>query len=476
MRYSCVQVSFADTYTDVCDALENNPPKLIQLLESHIILEDYIPTAFRRAYNSRFGRPHRYTLESFIRFFLLLKILGIATDTLLLNILRLSAELRRFCGFDKVPHPSLITRFRHNFQLHIHAMFNNLVEITEPICRELDAKKADYFIYDPTGVEVAVAENNPKFLNSKLQAAKKFASNNPAIDPHKLAYALLPDTAKANPFVKQQYINGHFCYAFKTGIVTNGLGIVRDIAFFDDTFRRRHPEAIAKKTDNPTLDKEIGDSVSLKPVLEDFFRAHPSFSYKTFLGDAAFDSYDNYSILRNQFHFERMCIPLNPRHSSNLPAAFDSNGTPLCPRDKTPFVFKGICRGANRSARFKWVCHKSQRIPGSARMICDCDNPCTTSSYGRCVYTYPDKNLRFYPGIPRATEHWDNLYAHRVLVERTIFSLKGPLCGAPRKSFSAATAKVDLLFAGIAQLVGVILAHAIAKPKLYKSIRKLIAA
>ena len=27
------------------------------------------------------------------------------------------------------------------------------------------------------------------------------------------------------------YINGHVCYAFKFGILTNGLGIVRDISF-----------------------------------------------------------------------------------------------------------------------------------------------------------------------------------------------------------------------------------------------------
>ena len=29
-----------------------------------------------------------------------------------------------------------------------------------------------------------------------------------------------------------------------------------------------------------------------------------------------------------------------------------------------------------------------------------------------------------YPGIPRNTEHWDNLYKHRVYIERTIFLLK----------------------------------------------------
>ena len=37
------------------------------------------------------------------------------------------------------------------------------------------------------------------------------------------------------------------------------------------------------------------------------------------------------------------------------------------------------------------------------------------------------------------------------------------------------TAKADLLFAGITQLIGVVIAHAIQKPELYKSIRKLIA-
>ncbi len=475
MRMSCVQTSLLDTYTDVCNSFENNKPELIQKLETHIILEDYIPPAFQWAYSSWFGRPRKYALESFIRFFLLLKILGVETDSLMLTILRLSAELRRFCGFDKVPHPSLLTRFRQRFKDHIQSMFDQLVEITEPICREMDPKKADYLIYDPTGIEVAVAENNPKFLNSRLQVAKKLAAKNPALEPHKLAYASLPDTAHANSFVKQQYINGHFCYAFKSGILTNGMGIVRHIAFFDEAFKRKHPEVVAKKTDDPALDKEIGDSISLEPVLEDFFNAHPQFSYRTFLGDSAFDSYDNYSMLHNKFHFQRMCIPINARNASSSSAEFDSNGTPICPRDKSPFTFAGICRGANRSARFKWVCPSSKRLSGSAKRLCDCKNPCTVSSYGRCVYTYPDKNLRLYPGIPRSTEHWRNLYAHRVLVERTIYSLKGPLCGAPRKSFSATTAKVDLLFAGITQMVGVILAHTMAKPELYKSIRKLIA-
>lgn len=475
MRKKCVQMSLLDTYNDVSSAMEENKPEFLQMLEEHIDFAKLIPLSFHLAYYLKIGRPRGYSLESLIRFFILQKILGVPSDTLLLNVLRLSQELREFCGFDKLPDPSKLSRFRHNFTGHLQNMFADLVELTEPICREIDAKKADYLIYDTTGIEANVAENNPKFLNTKLDQAKKAAKKNPEINPHALAYSLLPETAKANPLVEQQYINGHFCYAHKVGILTNGLGIVRDIAFFDEDFKTAHPEVVSKKTDNPDLDKVIGDSTSLKPVLSDFFNTHPTFSYNTFLGDSSFDSYDTYRMLRNDFNFGRMAIPVNVRNSSGGHSDFNEKGTPLCPIDKTPFVFQGICAGKNRSERFKWVCHKSEQVHGSSKRICTCETPCTDSPYGRCVYTYPDKDLRFYPGIPRDTEHWNNLYRHRVLIERTIGILKDPLGVSYRKSYSRHTAKADLLFAGMAQLLGVVIAHSINKQHLYKSIRKLIA-
>ena len=292
--------------------------------------------------------------------------------------------------------------------------------------------------------------------------------------------------------MKQQYINGHFCYAHKAGIIANGLGIVRHISFFDENFRQKHPEVVSQKTDNPvidwrelhvnvvhiryTLDKEIGDSTSLKPVLSDFFELHPHFmgNYHTFLGDSSFDSYDTYPMLRDDFNFQRMCIALNPRNSSSAHSDFDDNGTPLCHFDKTPFVYDSVCRGQNRSERFKYLCPKSARPKGSSIPVCSCQHPCTDNSY-KCTYTYPDKNLRLYPGIPRGTEHWNNLYRHRVLVERTIYLLKYPLGATSRKSLSARTAKADLFIAGISHLIGVILAHAINKSDLFKSVRKIAA-
>lgn len=474
-------MTLLDTYEDVTLVKEEDKPEFLTLLKGYINLRELIPTEFVWAFHKQYGRPREYTLESFIWFFILQKTIGIEEDSVLINVLKMSSELREFCGYDDaddVPDGSKITRFKQDFVHYIEMVFEKLVEVTEPICRELDEKKADYLIYDPTGIEAYVAENNPKFLNAKLINAKKQAKNNPDLNHHALAYSQMPETAAANPFVNQQYINGHFCYAHKAGILTNGLGIVRGISFFDEDFKRRHPEVVSKRTDNPEVDKEIGDSVSLKPVLSDFFEAHPTFSYNTFIGDSAFDKYDHYAMLRDEFHFERVAIPLNTRNSSfeNNSTCYDINGTPVCPVDKTPFVYLGASGGKNRSKRFKWVCHKSGKVPKSSKRICTCDTPCTDSSYGRCVYTYPAKDFRLYPGIPRGTEHWDNLYRHRVLIERTIYLLKAPLGAASRKSLSSRTAKADLLFAGITQLVGVVLAQAINKPHLYKSIRKLVAA
>ena len=45
------------------------------------------------------------------------------------------------------------------------------------------------------------------------------------------------------------------------------------------------------------MDKEIGDSRTLLPVLRDFYDRHPGLRYETFLGDAAFDSYELYGAL-----------------------------------------------------------------------------------------------------------------------------------------------------------------------------------
>lgn len=160
------------------------------------------------------------------------------------------------------------------------------------------------------------------------------------------------------------------------------------------------------------------------------------------------------------------------KRNSKTEDNFDEFGCPICPKDGTPFKCLGKSGGKNRSVRIKYVCHKS--IPLKSTRGNTCENPCTASKYGKCTYVYPYKNLRMYPGIQRNTDHFNNLYKNRVVIERTISLLKENFSLSKPKSFTTATIKFDLIFAGITQLLTVLLAKAIHKLELYKTTKALI--
>ena len=479
MRNKSEQMSLFDTYKGVAASMDDDKPKLFRLLDEHIDWDTLVPARFYMAFYQNTGRPRKYPLVAFLKSLVLQKVFGYVNDSVLLVTLRHSREMRKFCGFSKVPDAAKLTRFKQDFLPYIMEVFERLVELTEPICREMDAELAGSLIYDTTGIESYVAENNPKFFSSKLRQAKLMAKTNPNTDPYRAVYGLLPDCAAASPAVKQQYINGHFCYAQKAGLLTNGLGIVRHIAFFDDAFKKSHPEIpIDKRTDNPDADKELGDSRTLLPVLRDFKLRHPGLHYKTFLGDAAFDSYDTYSALLREFQFERAVIPMSRRNTAGkLVAHLDENGIPLCPNDGSQLKFHSVCGGKNRSMRLKFICPETERVksPNGTTWRCRCDQPCSASAYGRCVYIYPDADLRLYPGILRGSDQWAALYAKRTAVERSIGSFKHVLGLEQRKTSNSLTTNADLYLAGIVQLLCVVLADALHERHLFRRVRRLAA-
>jgi len=463
MRKKYVQMSLLDTYHSVEERLEKDKPELFRLLDEYLDWDTLIPDTFYRAFYRRFGRNRKYDLESFMKSLFLQRIFHYIEDTQLLNTLRFSYEMRDYCGFDKVPDAAKLTRFKQNFGDHIRAVFERLVELTEPICREMDEALADLLIFDTTGIESYVAENNPKFPNTQVGKNVEYSG-----------------VAASNPAVKHQYINGHMCYAQRAAVVTNGLGVVRHLELLDEDFREKHPEIPREpRTKSPEIDKEIGDSTALKPVLLDFRAAHPGLRYGTFSGDAAFDSYDNYSFLLKDCRFERAVIPINPRNSATADTKdFNENGTPLCPIDQTPFTFVGSCRGVNRSLRLKFVCPKTitlRLVSGGWTRRCICENPCSDSKYGKCVYVYPEKNLRLYPGLSRDSDEFSSIYDRRAAVERSINSLKDTLGIANRKTSNVLTTKADLFLAGIVQLLCVLLADKLQDAKLARRPRRLIA-
>ena len=128
-------------------------------------------------------------------------------------------------------------------------MFQKMVDFIEPICQAIDSSLAQMLIFATSGIELYVTENNPKTLDSLVRRLKAYYKDKPDVDPYKMAYGLMPSQATSCPDAKQMYINGHFCYVDKFAILTNGLGIVRYIAFMgDDGFKTTHPEIPVEKS------------------------------------------------------------------------------------------------------------------------------------------------------------------------------------------------------------------------------------
>ena len=147
------------------------------------------------------------------------RIFSIPTDSLLIIFLNYSKYLRDFCGFSKVPYASKFTRFKQDFLLNLQSMFHKLVDFTEPICQNIDTHKASMTIFDTSGIEAFVTENNSKYVNKiikQVKAYKKSAGLDDSYDPYKAAYGSMPSHDFCNKEIKQLYINGHFCYVYKS--------------------------------------------------------------------------------------------------------------------------------------------------------------------------------------------------------------------------------------------------------------------
>jgi hypothetical protein len=449
-------------------------PSFFQLLEENIELDEFIPPHFHSAFYQKLGRDRLYTLSGFLSSLILQKIFSIPTDSMLILLLSICRELREFCGFRKVPDAPLFTRFKQDFLPWIEQMFHSMVDYTEPICQAIDASLAQMLTFDTSGIELYVKENNPKTLDSLIRRLKSYYKDKPDVDPYKMAYGLMPSQAASAPDAKQQYINGHFCYADKFAILTNGLGIVRHIAFLDDDFKSAHPEVpMEKKSDSPSEDKSIGDATALKPVLSDFFSLHPSFKPDTFLGDSAFDTIDTYGLLKDDFLFSRALIPYNTRNESGLEkVGYNVYGYPTCPKDGClDMKHHGITREKGRADRHKWGCPKVRVLKGE--WVCDCLDPCSTAERGRTTYTYDNLDFRMFPGVQRDSDEWRAIYKIRTSVERAINHFKINMCVAGRRSRDHATTKADVFLAGIASQLTAIVAHRMGCPQYVRSLKPL---
>lgn len=480
------QLTLADIFEDCKDIFDSDKPQFLTLLENHIDLDEIVPISFRLHYYASTGRNRKYPLNAMLWALIIQRLFSIPTDSLLLVFLHYSRHLREFCGFTKVPDASKITRFKQDFLQDLQAFFDNLVNVTEPICQDIDSNLASMLLFDTSGIEAYVTENNPKYANRIIKQLKAYAKANNfdnSYDPYKVAYAYMPTAAASNHEVKQQYINGHFCYAYKFGILVNGLGIARSIDFYNKDYLNSHTDIVVeKKSKSPDEDKSLADSKALLPTLKDFKSKHPDIHPEIFLGDAAFDTIEIYKSLFADFSFKKAFIPLKVKLSmDDVNYTFNKNGIPCCPHDSSLLMKREGSKSHLRSKlpTMKFVCPKMKweynPEDKSKRRVCHCDNPCTTSSCGRMIYVYPEKNLRAYPGVERGSKEWDKTYKVRVNVEKSINHFKDSFCVANRKTTNEKTLHADLLLAGITQLLTVVVADKINQRQHIRSLKPLIA-
>lgn len=140
-------------------------------------------------------------------------------------------------------------------------------------------------------------------------------------------------------------------YYLKANVVTNSIGVIRHIDFYDDDM---------DFTTNPSTEKDLYDSTTLITVLDSYFNIHPKFKYFYFLDDSGFDAIDNYTYPIKDKNMIPL-ISLNQRNKSNLPKPFFSPlGIPTCPYNPSlEMNYNVITREKGRPDRIKYICSKS---------------------------------------------------------------------------------------------------------------------
>ncbi|MFT9493366.1 transposase [Anaerosolibacter sp.] len=479
------QVSLFELYESISTMSYQCPKDFLTLLKEHFDISIFIPDSFKNAYYADLGRDREFSIESMLSGLLIMHFLNIPSVTLLWHFLYFSKELsQEYCGFTKsIPSESVFSKFKTAFSNEIENFFHELVKAVIPASQKLDEAlpndhpfkgASETLIYDTTGVKPVVKENNPKYLATEVKNQKKLAKliNNPSFIPQLAAFAAMPKAAEANEKIKLDFLNGHFSYFYKFGMVTNGFGIPLYIHFFDDLNIMLDHTTYT----NPKELKGASDNASLKPVLDKFFSLYPNQTFTQFLGDAEFDSFANYSYLKEN-HFKKVFIPLNTRNTSetsiNTDILLNEDGIPLCPKNPSKtFKADGTCNGKKRSLRFKFICPSAKRM--GTKLVCLCDDPCSDSEKVRTYYAYPDQNFRMYPGLLRSSEEWISRYKTRTVIERTNASLKTNYCVTQPKSLNLKSIRSDIYLSACTKIITVLLAYAIHKPEYIKSRAKLL--
>ena len=119
------QLTLEDLFSNCQLKFQHDKPAFLELLAQTLDLDEMVPTSFLSHFHSSTGRPRKYLLYPMLKVLLLQKI-----------------------------------------------FFHRLVDLTEPICQHMNKEKASMLLFDTSGVEAFVTENNPKYANRIIKQLK----------------------------------------------------------------------------------------------------------------------------------------------------------------------------------------------------------------------------------------------------------------------------------------------------------------
>ncbi len=244
------QLSLADIFTDCQNKFDNDKYEFLS------ILDEIVPVSFVSHFHAVTSRPRRHLLYPMLRALLLQLIFSIPTTSLLIVFLKYSQELRDFCGFDVVPDASKFTRFKQDFLLDLQSMFDHLVNLTEPICQRIDKHKASMLLFDTSGIETWVTENNPKYANRIIRQLKTFKKRMGWTIPMTLTkppmalcppmpLPILPSNRCTLTDISVMPLNS---VSSQTGLASSGTS-----AFITKTFLKHTPTSWLKRNPTPLM-------------------------------------------------------------------------------------------------------------------------------------------------------------------------------------------------------------------------------
>ena len=154
------------------------------------------------------------------------------------------------------------------------------------------------------------------------------------------------------------------------------------------------------------------DSVTAIVSLREFLSPNPDIPVRNPCLDSANDNYATHELCLKWRIRPFIGLNSNRGRPDSVPGSIsiDKDGTPLCMAGFR-MVNRGYCR--QKHSR-KWRCPLACGRVDS----CTCREMCSSSAYGRCVYTKPEWDIRLYTPVPRGTDEYKGIYNNRTACER----------------------------------------------------------